>query len=141
MIPGLPPGASATDWKLSTIRAVGRAIDREASPGRKWAISLWPGYFVETQTAILPGMENHWALPFSQRVEPSEVQRFKLMSYPALFWHLREHTVDVVVLGNWTSWTSNGELIRQQVQQNGYTLKERIEHAEIYALPRQAARQ
>ena len=141
MIPGLPPGASATDWRLSTIRAVGRAIDREASPGRKWVISPWPGYFVETQAAILPGMENHFALTFSQRVEPSEVQRFKLMSYPALFWHLREHTVDVVVLGNWTNWTSNGELIRHQVQQNGYTLKERIEHAEIYTLPRQAARQ
>ena len=141
MIPGLRPGASPTDWKLSTIRAVGRAIDREVSPGRKLAISLWPGYFVETQAAILPGMENHWALTYSQRVAPSDVQRFKMMSYPALFWHLREHTVDVVVLGNWTDWTSNGELIRHQVQRNGYMLKERIEQAEIYTLPRQAARQ
>ena len=86
-------------------------------------------------------MENHWALTYSARRARRYVQRFKLMSYPALFWHLREHTADVVVLGNWTDWTSNGALIRHQVQQNGYVLKERIEQAEIYTLPRQAARQ
>jgi hypothetical protein len=140
MIAGMPAGSSPVDWKLSTIRAVGRAIDREAPPDRRFVISLWPGYFVETQAAILPGLENHFTLMFSRLVEAHEVQRFKLMSYPALFGHLREHTVDVVVLGNWTNWNPNRELIRRQVQLNGYTLKQRIENTEIYTLPRQAAR-
>jgi hypothetical protein len=63
------------------------------------------------------------------------------MSYPTLFWHLREHTVDVLVLGKWTDWTLNADLIRRHIRMNGYTPKGQIEHAEIYTLPEQAARQ
>jgi hypothetical protein len=48
---------------------------------------------------------------------------------------------DVVVLGKWTDWTLNADLIRRHVRMNGYTLKGQIEHAEIYTLPEQAARQ
>ncbi len=112
MVPGLAHGASPTDWELTTIRAFGRAIDRETSAGRKWVISPWPGYFVQTQAAAIPpGLENHFAL------------------------------VDVVVLGTWTDWTLNADLIRRHVRMNGYTLKGQIEHAEIYTLAEQAARQ
>ncbi|OLD68006.1 MAG: hypothetical protein AUF63_04025 [Candidatus Rokubacteria bacterium 13_1_20CM_70_15] len=134
MVSGILPGESPANWRLSTIRAVGAAIDREVRPNRPLAISLWPGYFVETQASILPGMENHFALMFSRRVTPRELDRFKLMSYPALFWHLEHHTVDVVVLGNWTSWTESPELLRDRLLKNGYTLKERIAQAEIYTL-------
>src|SRR5438132_465365 len=134
MVSGILPGESPANWPLSTIRAVGAAIDREVRPNRPLAISLWPGYFVETQASILPGMENHFALMFSRRVTPRELDRFKLMSYPALFCHLEHHTVDVVVLGNWTSWTESPELLRDRLLKNGYTLKERIAHAEIYTL-------
>jgi hypothetical protein len=135
MVPGIFSDDSVTSWRLTTIRAVGRAIDREVRPDRPLAISLWPGYFVETQAAILPGMENHFALMFSERVTPREIARFKLMSYPELFWHLQRHTVDVIVLGNWTNWTFNSDWIRGRVVRNGYVLKERIEGAEIYTLP------
>jgi hypothetical protein len=108
----LPHGASPTDWELTTIRAFGRAIDRETSAGRKWVISPWPGYFVQTQAAAIPpGLENHFAL------------------------------MDVVVLGKWTDGTLNADLIRRHVRMNGYTLKGQIEHAEIYTLAEQAARQ
>jgi hypothetical protein len=50
------------------------------------------------------------------------------------------HPAVVVVLGNWTNWSLHGELIRRHVQYNGDTPKERIEHAQLSALPRQAAR-
>jgi dolichyl-phosphate-mannose-protein mannosyltransferase len=138
MVPG---GDRAIDWRLTTIRAVGRAIDREVHPDRPLAISLWPGYFVETQAAILPGMENHFALMFADDVTAREIVRFKLMSYPELAWHLQQHTVDVVVLGNWTDWTGKEGWIRNEVLKSGYTLRERIARAEIYTLPRRAVRQ
>ncbi len=90
---------------------------------------------METKASILPGMENHFALMFSGRVTPREVVQFKLMSYPELAGHFQRHTVDVIVLGNWTYWTFNGPWIRRHMVQNGYVLKERIASAEIYTLP------
>ena len=140
MVPGVRPDR-VTDWRLTTIRAVGRAIDREVRPERPLVISFWPGYFVETQATILPGMENHFALMFSERVTSREAIQFKLMSYPRLVWHIEQHTADVIVLGNWIDWTENMGLIRNQVLKSGYVLKERIARAELYTLPRQAARQ
>ena len=135
MVSGISGHDNVTDWRLTTIRAVGRAVDHEVRQDRPFVISFWPGYFVETQAVILPGMENHFALMFSQKVLPREVMRFRLMSYPDLLWHLNQHTVDVVVLGNWTSWTFNREWIRDQLVQHGYVMKERIASTEIYTLP------
>src|SRR5438876_5313876 len=134
-VPGITSEADVVNWKLPTIRAVARAIDREVQADRPLAISLWPGYFVETNGSILPGMENHFALMFSGRVTPREVVQFKLMSYPELVGHFQRHTVDVIVLGNWTYWTFNGPWIRRHMVQNGYVLKERMASAEIYTLP------
>jgi hypothetical protein len=134
-VPGINSEADIVNWKLPTIKAVARAIDRDLRPDRPLAISLWPGYFVETKASILPGMENHFALMFSGQVAPHEIIRFKLMSYPELAWHIKQHTVDVIVLGNWTSWTANSQWIRSQIVQNGYVIKEHIASAEIYTLP------
>ena len=141
MVPGVRTLDRVTDWRLTTIRAVGRAIDREVRPERPLVISFWPGYFVETRATIMPGMENHFALMFSERVTSREAIQFKLMSYPMLLGHLERHTVDVVVLGNWIDWTAHMELIRDQLLKSGYVLKERIAQAELYTLPRQAAQQ
>lgn len=134
-MPGVSDHWDAVNWKLSTIRAVGQAIDRELRPERPVAISFWPGYFVETRAAILPGMENHYAVELATRVQPHEIAKFSLMSPPALLWHLEQHTVDVIVIGNWTQWTVDSQWIRSQVVKNGYVMKRKIAGAEIYTLP------
>ncbi len=121
---------------VSLTAAVFVPIAREVRPGRPGAISFWPGYLVETRATILPGMENHFALYFSDKLPPPEVVRFKLMSLPELLWHLREHTVDVVVLGNWTPYR---QLVRDRVVKNGYALNRRIASA-IYTLPLEGRR-
>lgn len=136
-MPGSLVYADAVNWQLPTIRAVGQAIDRELRPDRPFAISFWPGYLVETKAAILPGTENHFALMFADRVTPSEIVQFKLMSYPRLLWHVQRHTVDVIVLGNWTPDKSS---VREQLAQSGYTLRERIAKTEIYTLPVKTSR-
>jgi len=132
LVPGIIDAANVVDWRLPTIRAVARAIDHNLPRDRQLAISFRPGYFVETKASILPGLENHFALTFSRRVSPHEATQFKLMSYPELARHLRQHTVDVIVLGNWTDWAINRDAIRSQIVQNGYVMKERIANTEIY---------
>ena len=132
LVPGITGAANVVDWRIPTIRAVARAIDHNLRRDRQLAISFWPGYFVETRASLLPGLENHFALIFSRKVSPHEVTQFKLMSYPELARHLRQRTVDVIVLGNWTDWTHNRESIRSQIVQNGYVMKERIANTEIY---------
>jgi hypothetical protein len=134
-VPGIKGKADVVNWKLPTIRAVSRAIDREVPAGRPVAISLWPGYFVETNASILPGMENHFAMKFARRVTPLEVVQFKLMSYPELVWHVNSHTTDVVVVGNWMRWTPNSLRLRDRIIESGYVMKERIAGTEIYTLP------
>jgi hypothetical protein len=134
-VPGIVGKADVVNWQLPTIRAVSRAIDREVGAGRPVAISLWPGYFVETKASILPGMENHFAMMFAGRVTPLEVVHFKLMSYPELVWHVNSHTTDVVVVGNWMRWTPNSPWLRDQIIESGYVMKERIASTEIYTLP------
>lgn len=112
---------------------MGQAIDQNLRPARPFAISFWPGYFVETKAAIFPGMENHFALMFSAKVSPVDAKQFDLMSLPELREPFRQHTVDVVVLGNWT--LNNKQWARQEVLRNGYVMTRRIAAAEIYALP------
>lgn len=127
--------------RLTTIRAVSRAIDREVRPERPFAISLLPAHLVETKASILPGLENHFALMFSCRVTPREAEQFRLMTYRALVWHLQQHTVDVIVLGDWiTAYGTSSDWIRQLSIQNGYVLNQRIAGIEIYTLPPDARR-
>src|SRR5262249_18766573 len=107
----------------------------EADVEGTMAMVLWRGDLVETKAAIVPGMENHFALMFSGRVNPREAAQFKLMSYPELALHLRSHTTDVIVVGNWMSWTPNSPWIRSQIVENGYVMKDKIAGAEIKPLP------
>jgi len=134
-VPGIKGKADVVNWKLPTIRAVSRAIDREVRADRPVAISLWPGYFVETKASILPGLENHFAMKFARRVTPLEVVQYKLMSYPELVWHVNRHTTDVVVVGNWIRWTPDSLRLRDRIIESGYVMKEQIASTEIYTLP------
>lgn len=136
MVPGVFYEGDAANWTIPTIRAVGRAIDREVRPERPVAISFWPGYFVETRASILPKMENHFTIDFAPSMVPRDVQKFNFMSYPELAAHLELHTVDVVVLGNWTL---NRPWIRRRLVRNGYRVVETIGDAEIFKVPAKIA--
>lgn len=122
---------STADWRISAVRAVGQSIDRHVRPGRPVALSFWPGYFVETRAAILPGMENHFSLYFANGVTPAEVAQFKLMSAGQLYAHLRNRSVDVVALG---IRTPNRTRLRDELLQSGFVLADRVASAEIFTL-------
>lgn len=125
----------AQNWRISTVRAVGQAIDREITPERPVVIGFWPGYFVETRARILPKMENHFTIHFAPFMTSREVQKFNFMSYDELLRSLQRHTVDVVVLGNFLGiWEAERPWVTEQVVGNGYVLVRKVGDAEIYRL-------
>lgn len=131
----------ARNWSIPVIRAVGRAIDREITPGRPFVIAPWPGYFVETRARIWPKMENHFTIGFSTVMTERDIRKFKFMSTPELLASLRGHAVDVVVVGNFNFLESSDaerSWWKDQALRNGYALVERIEDTEIYRLPPEA---
>jgi hypothetical protein len=133
----------ARNWSIPAIRAVGRAIDREITPGYPFVIGSWPGYFVETRARILPKMENHFTMGFATVMTEREIKKFNFMSPRELLANLERHAVDVVVVGNILGNSeSERSWWREQVLRNGYAMVERIEDAEIYKLarPRTAGR-
>ena len=125
--------ANPDDWRIPTVRAVGQAVDRHLRPGRPFAITFWPGYLVETRAAMLPGMENHFALYYANHLPPRQVARFRLMSVSELISHLRTGDVDVVAVGNRTP---NRDALRDQLRQNRFVVTETIAGAEIFTRSR-----
>ncbi len=126
-VPGIWFHSDAKNWKVSTIREVGRAIDREVTRERPLAISFWPGYFAETRARIVPKMENHFAMDFALSMTDREVRKFNFMSYGELDANLVRHTVDVVVLGNWILYRR--EFLHERIVANGYALIGKVEDA------------
>jgi len=127
---------SYQNWKISTVRAVGQAIDREITPERPAVIGFWPGYFVETRARILPKMENHFTIHFAPFMTQREVGKFNFMSYAELLKALERHAVDVVVLGNLLDmWAAEAPWLKEQVVRNGYVRVATLGDTEIYKLP------
>ena len=127
---------SYQNWKISTVRAVGQAIDREIAPERPAVIGFWPGYFVETRARILPKMENHFTIHFAPFMTQREVGKFNFMSYAELLKALERHAVDVVVLGNLLDmWAAEAPWLKEQVVRNGYVRVATLGDTEIYKLP------
>jgi len=127
---------SYQNWKISTVRAVGQAIDREITPGRPAVIGFWPGYFVETRARILPKMENHFTIHFAPFMTEREVKKFNFMSYAELMTQVERHAVDVVVLGNLLDiWAAEQPFLKELVVRNGYVRVATLGDTEIYKLP------
>jgi hypothetical protein len=122
---------STTDWKVSTVRAVGRSIDRHVRADHPVGVSFWPGYFVETRAAILPGLENHFSLHFAAGVTREEVAQFRLISASQLLSRLRARQVDVVALG---IRTPNRGALRDELLRSGFVVKETVASTEIFTL-------
>lgn len=130
-VPGVFSSDRAANWRIATIREIGRAIDQEIRPEHPVVISWWPGYFLETRATILPRMENHFELQLSSRLEPSQWSRYNVMSYPELLATIARHEVDVIVLGNWIP-DAHKPFYRDFLVQKGYVAIRRIAGAEIY---------
>jgi hypothetical protein len=133
------PGVHAPGhWRIPAIRAVSRAID-DAAPGPgAVALSWWPGYFVEARTPLLSRMENPYGLWYSYALTFDQILRYKFMSHPEIAFHLHQHTVPVVVIGNMMFDTA--PMYRDVLRRTGYEMIRTVSGAEIYRWPGAATR-
>lgn len=98
-VPGIAGDGDRTNWRIPTVQRVTREIDR-LNPERRPVITWWPGYFVESSSRILPGMEDHFGVEVAARMDAGERRRLHLMSESEVLDSLRTGSYEVVV-GNW----------------------------------------
>ena len=95
------PGIKAdVVWTWRSYEAVCDAVRRHCQPG-DLVVSFWPGYVFETETRFLPGMENHFALGVSSRLDHTERQHYRIAG-PALLGDIfRARRAQVIIVGTW----------------------------------------
>lgn len=137
-VPGIHFAPDARNWTIPTIRQVGRAVDELMPAGRDVALSFWPGYFVETRTRMIHGLENHFAPLTARAMTADAARRRQLMSYADIIRHLEQRTVPVVVLGNWSNQLlmDGRARYRAALERGGYTVARKFGDTELYTLPR-----
>ncbi|MBI3693530.1 MAG: glycosyltransferase family 39 protein, partial [Acidobacteria bacterium] len=131
-VAGIETAENAANFRISTVRQVSAEIGRWAGADEP-VISSWPGYLVESDCVIQPGMEHQFSILISERISQTLADRLKMISEARLQSLLRAHARRVAVLGN-------DDLLgdvrraryRDMLAQNGYRLVRRVERAQIY---------
>jgi hypothetical protein len=138
-VPGIVAPEDVKNWKIPAITAVTRSMDQALPADHRVAISWWTGYFVETDAAILPKLENHFNLWYAWKLTPEQRRRYHYMSHEELVWHVQHHTAPVVVLGNWL-FGAQRPWYRDLLVRSGYVLSTKVLDTEIYVSPNGARR-
>jgi len=127
---------NARNWRIPAIRDVGRRADALTPPSRREVLALWPGYFVESRTTIVPGLESPWTIWFSVRLSPVEQAKYHFMSWSEFAYRVQQHEHAVVVVGNLAVPDLPTAWLREFLGRNGYVATEKIGDTEILTLPR-----
>ncbi len=132
-VPGIFTKEAVEDWTIPAVTRVGRAIDAAMPAGGTTAISWWPGYFVETRAKVFPQLANPYAFYLSTRLSADEIAHYQFVSHEELSWHIAQHRVPVVVLGNWMF--AIRPVYAALLAQSGYVSVAKVGHTEIYRWP------
>lgn len=98
-MPGLwPPKHHRQNRKISSISKISQIID--AHNGANDFMASWPGFAVETKAHILSGLENHFGLEISDKLNPEIRRRSHIKNYDELITFAAEHR-PVIVSGIW----------------------------------------
>jgi Dolichyl-phosphate-mannose-protein mannosyltransferase len=129
------------DWRLQRVIEVSQAIDQIARPGEIVA-SFWPGHIFQTKTNPLPGLENDFGLPVSDKLSSQQRASYHILLPGEVEADFAAHRPRVVVLRDEDPSKFNGELamkIHQQLKAfrsslhgDGYILVRSIGGVSIY---------
>ncbi|HPN33045.1 MAG TPA: glycosyltransferase family 39 protein [bacterium] len=98
-MPGLwPPKHHRQNWKISSISEISQVID--AHTGTTDFMASWPGFAVETKARILSGLENHFGLEISDKLNPNIRRQSHIKNYDELIAFAADHR-PVIVSGIW----------------------------------------
>lgn len=96
-VPGVRSALDRSDWRLASVNEVSQAIDHIVRPGEIVA-SFWPGDIFQTHAMPLPGLENPFALPISDRLTPLQRAEYHIISPAEVMAGFANHTPRIVVL-------------------------------------------
>jgi hypothetical protein len=85
-------------WRISHVLEVARQVDSFRAPQ---AVSWWPGYFVTTQTTVIPELANHFGFHVTERLSAEQRRKLVLISEGELQDAIGKKQYPLVVLGNW----------------------------------------
>jgi len=87
-------------WTLDHYRQVCRRIEQGTSPGDT-VFAFWSGYVAGSGRRPSPGMENHFAVGVSERLNQPERRRYHIVGRRELARTFRRQDADLVVVGAW----------------------------------------
>jgi len=128
------------DWGLQRVIKVSHAISQIAGPGEMVA-SFWPGDIFETKANPLPGLENDFGLPISEKLTPEQRAQYHILSPSEIETSFAAHVARVVVLRDQLSAPTPedadrmrrmGDSFRSSLRVHGYTLVRAIGGISIY---------
>ena len=76
---GIMNRENARLWNVPRVRQIAEMVNRHLKGGDTVA-AYWPGFFLETNAEILPGLENHFGLDAAARLDSRRAARYRLLS-------------------------------------------------------------
>lgn len=96
-LPGVMAGARVETWSIATMKVVTHLIDSQhIAVGASW----WPGYFVETNTALHPDLASEFNATATARMTAAERSRFHFLGEEEITTMLAQRSPRLFVQGH-----------------------------------------
>ena len=123
-------------WQITAYDRVAQYIRNHTEPSDT-VLSPWPGYACESGRNFLPGFENQFALPVSERLTDSQQQHYHVGGKKAFIAAVREQIPKLIVIGAWVSplFVTMNEGDKEQLYQaldQQYRFASQIEDVSVY---------
>lgn len=124
------------NWRFSTILRVEARLTELARPGEA-VVAWWPGYAIQSQARLWPGLENQFGLYFDLLARPEQLKGLKIMRAAELRALLARREPRLIVTGNFCGVcdAKGSPFYEALIQANGYRVADQIGEAKIYVRP------
>ena len=122
----------ANNWRISTVRAISKAIDDVTQPGEP-VMAFWPGYIFESKALPVAGFENNFGLYVSPALNPGQLSEYHIVSHEQVNAAIGARLAKVVVLGNQDYIGEKMAPYKTALEINGYRLVRSVSDASIYS--------
>ena len=95
-VPGV--GGYPPPWDMKTVTEAARVMDGYHATN---VASFWPGYFVSSQTRVIPELANHFGFHVSGRYDEARMKRLHLISNEDMSKSIVQKSYPLIVDGNW----------------------------------------
>ena len=125
------------DIRFGLIRHINRRVDALA-PAGSLVLTWWPGYALDTQLRLVPGLENHFGQHVAHFRDADLARRLKILPDQDLQAMIRRGEPDLIVLGLWSgvgNWQGPAAM-RSLIESAGYIPAESYGPTTIFRSPR-----